>query len=135
MCAISRRPCCCTFVLYSQPGCSNFALDQVELVGLEPTTSCLQTTGSTSTRVHTRRSPSRSVYPRPSRSIPVAVLSCCTHYPGPTWPDATPLRCRGSPVRPWWEPNWADPGTATGLDPTVATEPGARHLLIFLFCR
>ena len=66
--------CCCTL----GPGCSNLASDQVELRGLEPLTPCLQTTGSTSTRVHPRRSPSRSVYPRPSRSIPVAVLPCCT---------------------------------------------------------
>ena len=46
--------------------------------GLEPLTPCLQTTGTTSTGVHPRRSPSRSVYPRPSRSVPVAVLPCCT---------------------------------------------------------
>ena len=47
---------------------------QVELRGLEPLTPCLQTTGSPSTAVHTRRSPSPSVYPRPPGSVPVAVL-------------------------------------------------------------
>ena len=100
-------------------------------------TLCLQTTGITSTRVHPRRSPSRSVYPRPSRSVPVAVLSCCTHHLGSaaTRRHSAALRRRGSPVRPMVEPSWADPGTATGLDPTVATKPGTRHLLIFLFCQ
>ena len=50
----------------------------MELKGLEPLTPCLQTTGSTSTRVHLRRSSSKSAHTRPSRSVPVAVPSCCT---------------------------------------------------------
>ncbi|MGI8493621.1 MAG: recombinase family protein, partial [Acidimicrobiales bacterium] len=41
---------------------------QVELRGLEPLTPCLQTTGSPSTRVHSCRSPSSSVRPRPGGS-------------------------------------------------------------------
>src|SRR5216684_4151588 len=53
----------------------------VELRGLEPLTPCLQTTGSTSTAVHPRRSPSPSVYPRLPGSAPVAVLPCCTPLP------------------------------------------------------
>ena len=54
----------------------------MELRGLEPPAPCLQTTGTTSTRVHSRRSPSPDVRPGPPRSAPVAVLSCCTHPAG-----------------------------------------------------
>ena len=53
--------------------------ERVELRGLEPLTPCLQTTGSTSTRVHPRRSPSSRVPAKPPASTPVAVLPCCTH--------------------------------------------------------
>jgi hypothetical protein len=50
----------------------------VELSGLEPLTSCMPSVGSTSTRVHPRRSPSSPVPARPPPSACVAVLSCCT---------------------------------------------------------
>ena len=56
---------------------------EVELRGLEPLTPCLQTTGSGSTHVHPRRSPSQDVQLGPLRSRPVAVLPCCAHYLGP----------------------------------------------------
>ena len=106
-CAASRAVpvavlCCCTL----RPGCSNLASDQVELRGLEPLTPCLQTTGSTSIHVHPCRPPSWSVYPRPSRSVPVAVLSCCTPPPKPTalrrpcgTPPLCPLRASSVPRR------------------------------------
>jgi hypothetical protein len=64
VCGISSDPGCCTL----GPGCSNLDSDQVELRGLEPLTPCLQTTGSTSTRVHSRRSPSLDVHADPSGS-------------------------------------------------------------------
>jgi hypothetical protein len=63
-------------------GCSNYMVDQVELSGLEPLTSCMPSGGSTSTRVHTRRSPSSRIPVRPRGSAPVAVLTCCTAPPG-----------------------------------------------------
>ncbi len=56
---------------------SNFTSDQVELSGLEPLTSCMPSGGSTSTRVHHRRSPSRDVLHGPPPSAPVAVHLCC----------------------------------------------------------
>src|SRR6267154_1749353 len=49
----------------------------VELRGLEPLASCMPSTGSPSTRVHSRRSPSRAVHQGPLASARVAVLSCC----------------------------------------------------------
>ncbi len=73
----------------------------VELARLELATPCLQTTGSTSTAVHPRRSPSRDVHLGPLGSRPVAVLSCCTHHRGPRPPRRREvLRCapRGSPA-------------------------------------
>ena len=49
-----------------------FYLVEVELRGLEPLTPCLQTTGSTSTGVHTRRSLS------PERaSASLQIRTCC----------------------------------------------------------
>ena len=59
-------------------GCSNHMVDQVELSGLEPLTSCMPSGGSTSTRIHLCRSPSSRVPASPPASAPVAVLSCCT---------------------------------------------------------
>jgi len=50
----------------------------VELWGFEPQTSCMPSSGNPSTGVHPRRSQSQGVRARPSRSAPVAVLSCCT---------------------------------------------------------
>jgi len=58
--------------------------------GTRTLTPCLQTTGSTSTHVHTRRSPSPGVLPHPARSAPVAVLCCF-----PAFPASVP--CRGTP--------------------------------------
>jgi hypothetical protein len=65
------------------PRISNYVSGLVELGGLEPPAPCLQTGGSTSTGVHRRRSQSWNVHLRPFRSVPVAVLSCCTHRPVP----------------------------------------------------
>jgi hypothetical protein len=48
-------------------------LTRWSLGGLEPLTPCLQTTGSTSARVHPRRRAPESM-----QSRPVAVLPCCT---------------------------------------------------------
>ena len=48
-------------------GCSNYMVDQVELSGLEPLTSCMPSGGSTSTRVHPCRSPSSRVPHVPPR--------------------------------------------------------------------
>jgi hypothetical protein len=56
----------------------NLLLTWVELSGLEPLTSCMPSGGSTSTRVHPRRSPSSPVPARPPLSMYVAVLPCCT---------------------------------------------------------
>jgi|CZKW01.1.fsa_nt_gi hypothetical protein len=53
-------------------------LTWVELWGFEPQTSCMPYSGTTSTRVHHRRSPSHDVRINPPESRPVAVLSCCT---------------------------------------------------------
>jgi hypothetical protein len=50
----------------------------VELARLELATPCLQTTGTPSAQVRTRRSPSQRVHPHVLSSRPVAVLSCCT---------------------------------------------------------
>src|ERR1039458_8437069 len=57
-------------------GCSNYMVDQVELSGLEPLTSCMPYSGNTSTEVHLCRSLSRDVRISPPESRPVAVLSC-----------------------------------------------------------
>jgi len=70
--------CCCTSLKHREY-IRIILLKWVELRGLEPLTPCLQTTGSMSTSVHSRRSPSLDVHPGPCRSGPVAVLSCCTH--------------------------------------------------------
>src|SRR5450755_3443329 len=51
---------------------------RVELWGFEPQTSCMPYNGTTSTRVHRRRSPSQDVRTSPPGSRAVAVLSCCT---------------------------------------------------------
>jgi hypothetical protein len=56
-------------------------LTWVELRGFEPLTSCMPSTGSTSTAVRLCRSPSQEVRARPVKSAPVAVLSCCTGQP------------------------------------------------------
>jgi hypothetical protein len=53
----------------------------VELRGFEPRTSCMPSSGRTSTAVHLCRSPSQDVPARPPESRPVAVLSCCTALP------------------------------------------------------
>jgi hypothetical protein len=74
--------CCCT----AGPCCSNLASDQVELRGLEPLTPCLQIKGGMSTSVHHRWLRSLDVHPDPYGSRSVAVLSCCTHHPGPGRP-------------------------------------------------
>ena len=63
----------------------------VELRGFEPRTSCMPSAGSTSARVHPRRSPSRNVRTSPPESGPVAVLSCCTAL--------SPRRCVLRPTR------------------------------------
>ena len=84
------------------------SFSQVELGGLEPPTPCLQTTGTTSTGIHSRRSPSPDVRPGPLRSRPVAVLSCCTHRQGPQQlsdvavpPAASWDSCLHRPVAPF----------------------------------
>jgi hypothetical protein len=65
--------CCCT------PGPAvRIMLLTSGAKGTRTLTPCLQTTGSTSTHVHPRRSPSPGVLPRPPGAVPVAVLSCCT---------------------------------------------------------
>ena len=86
---------CCTRCSIS----SNLASDQVELSGLEPLTSCMPSGGSTSTRVHTRRSPSLQVLHGPPESAHVAVLPCCT----------APIRAEEHPRRPNWRPNQRQP--------------------------
>src|ERR1035441_5648925 len=52
-------------------------LNWVELRRFELLTSCMPSSGNPSTRVCSRRSPSRRVHPVPA-SGPVAVLPCCT---------------------------------------------------------
>jgi hypothetical protein len=70
--------------------------------------------------------------PSSERAVLDQVLRTDVAWLGP-YPDSglqtpTALRCGGSPVRPTVGTE-LDPGTAT-----VATEPGTRHPLIFLFC-
>jgi hypothetical protein len=77
---------CCTLLLYQarELWAQDFefiSLTWVELRGFEPLTSCMPSTGRTSTSVYRRRSPSQSVYASPARSAPVAVFSCCTGQP------------------------------------------------------
>jgi hypothetical protein len=75
-------------------GCSNYTVEQVELSGLEPLTSCMPSVGSTSTRVHPCRSPSSRVPASPPASGCVAVLPCCTAaipaQEDQSWPRCSP---------------------------------------------
>jgi hypothetical protein len=74
----------------------------VELSGLEPLTSCMPSGGSTSTRVHPRRSPSSRVPASSPASAPVAVLSCCTHrhlLPSRSEPDIGRTRQRATKLQ------------------------------------
>src|SRR5580693_6963366 len=71
--AIAVRSCCTAC-----SNCSNYVFSPVELRRFELLTSCLPSGGSTSTRVHPRRSPSSCVPARPPLSVCVAVLPCCT---------------------------------------------------------
>ena len=75
-------------------------------------------------RVHPRRPPSRSVYPRPSRSVPVAVLSCCTHHPGPQ-PCGDPAGLRRLPLAGIHPSREESDWTRASR---VATEPRTCHL-------
>jgi hypothetical protein len=77
---------CCILLLYQarELWVHDFefiCLTWVELRGFEPLTSCMPSTGSTSTAVRLRRSLSQEVHARPVESAPVAVLSCCTGQP------------------------------------------------------
>jgi hypothetical protein len=102
-----------------------FNLWPVELTGLEPVTPCVQTAGSTSTRIHPRRSPSRDVSPHPVRSAPVAVLSAVLTTSAPQAirsPRVTQLHSR-EPARAH------DESRADSAASTVAAEPGHLPLL------
>jgi hypothetical protein len=99
---------CCTLLLYPSlylgPRISNYASGLVELGGLEPPAPCLQTEGSTSRRVHHRRSSSWDVHPGPVRSGCVAVFSRCTHRQVPQQPRniaVPPAASPGSFRRTW----------------------------------
>ena len=85
--------CCCT----PRPSCSNLASDLGGAKGTRTPDPCVQTTGSTSTSAHSRRSPSLDVYPGPCGSGPVAVLSCCTHHPPSTPCPDTPRDSTSTP--------------------------------------
>jgi len=73
---LGRR--CGTLRLYPPFDLFESYLWPVELWGFEPQTSCMPSGGSTSARIHPRRSPSQSVLHDPPPSAPVAVLFCCT---------------------------------------------------------
>jgi len=86
---------CCILLLYQAPElwAQDFefiSLTWVELRGFEPLTSCMPSTGSTSTAVRLCRSPSQEVLARPVKSAPVAVLSCCTGHPARSGPERAP---------------------------------------------
>src|SRR6266542_2761348 len=72
-----RRPSGTLHGPYAQQVSELRKFHEVELSALDLLTSCMPSPGSTSTRVHPRRSPSLSVHPQPSKSPHVAVLSCC----------------------------------------------------------
>jgi hypothetical protein len=78
-------PCCCILLLYQarELWAQDFefiCLTWVELRGFEPLTSCMPSTGSTSTAVRLCRSLSQGVRTNPAKSAPVAVLSRCTNH-------------------------------------------------------
>ena len=94
-------------------------LNWVELRRFELLTSCMPSSGNPSTRVCSRRSPSRRVHPVPA-SGPVAVLPCCTiRCPSPM-SRATP--------RPHTAPRAAAPSRAWAN--AVRSLPSRSDLLI-----
>jgi hypothetical protein len=90
---------CCILLLYGAH--EIWALDfefiyltWVELRGFEPLTSCMPSTGSTSTTVRLCRSPSQSVHTGPARSAPVAdyMGAGLGRAPFPAQPGSATLR-------------------------------------------
>ena len=80
-CELSCARYCCIFAAVPRTRIFELCLLPVELWGFEPQTSCMPSSGNSSTRVRSRRSPSRKVHPGPPASRPVAVLPCCTVQP------------------------------------------------------
>jgi hypothetical protein len=139
---VGRR--CCTLLLYLLFDSFEFRFWPVELRRFELLTSCMPSSGNPSTRVCSRRSPSRRVHQGPPASRPVAVLPCCTtRCPSPHEPtDPTPStrtacrsgesclsRPKGAQSTWFWHAESARADATRGLRTQVTTDLGACRVL------